>query len=133
MPCVLHTQGYIVGCGLSGCATSTLSFLSQLRAASATSAHTPADVAPAAFLYFACSAGITGLCTLSFSLLTRLKYSRMKLEPYVASEWRMLRVASCCAESGQRVLSRHCMHAAALCVCCGVWHVWRTTPATARH
>jgi hypothetical protein len=80
-------QGYIVGCGLSGCATSLLSFLSQLRAAgSGAAAHTPEDVAPAAFLYFACSAGITGLCTLSFSLLTRLKYSRMKLEPYLASE-----------------------------------------------
>jgi hypothetical protein len=84
LSCVL--QGYIVGCGLSGCATSTLSFLSQLRADSSASSHAPKDVAPAAFLYFAASSGITGSCVLAFFLLIRLKYSRVKLGPYLASK-----------------------------------------------
>lgn len=79
-------QGYIVGCGLSGCATSALSFLSQLRADSSASSHAPKDVAPAAFMYFAASSGITGSCVLAFFLLIRLKYSRLKLGPYLASE-----------------------------------------------
>lgn len=79
-------QGYIVGCGLSGCATSTLSFLSQLRADSSTGSHTPKDVAPAAFLYFAASAGMTCACVLAFYMLGRLKYSRIKLGPYLASK-----------------------------------------------
>jgi hypothetical protein len=86
--CAGLLQGYIVGCGLSGCATSALSFLSQLRADSSASSHAPKDVAPAAFMYFAASAGITGSCVLAFFLLIRLKYSRLKLGPYLASESR---------------------------------------------
>lgn len=82
----LLLQGYIVGCGLSGCATSTLSFVAQLRADSSASSHAPKDVAPAAFSYFAASAGITGSCVLAFFLLIRLKYSRIKLGPYLASK-----------------------------------------------
>jgi hypothetical protein len=80
-------QGFVVGAGLSGCATSLLSFFSQLEAAGGGGQRTPADVAPAAFVYFGAAAAISGLCILCFSLLTRLKYSRTKLGPYLASRY----------------------------------------------
>jgi hypothetical protein len=78
----------VVGAGLSGCATSALSLLAQLQASSTGEGgqRTAADVAPAAFLYFGAAAAITGLCVVCFSMLTRLKYSRAKLGPYLASE-----------------------------------------------
>jgi hypothetical protein len=82
-------QGFVVGAGLSGCATSALSLLAQLQASSTGEGgqRTAADVAPAAFLYFGAAAAITGLCIVCFSMLTRLKYSRAKLGPYLASEF----------------------------------------------
>ncbi|WIA37582.1 hypothetical protein OEZ86_014488 [Tetradesmus obliquus] len=83
----IYIQGFVVGAGLSGCATSTLSLLAQLKASSSGEGgqRTAADVAPAAFLYFGAAAAITGLCAVCFSLLTRLSYARAKLGPYLAS------------------------------------------------
>lgn len=43
-------------------------------------------MAPAAFVYFGAAAAIIGLCIMCFSMLTRLKYSRVKLGPYLASK-----------------------------------------------
>jgi hypothetical protein len=54
-------------------------------------------VAPAAFLYFGAAAAITGLCILCFSMMTRLKYSRAKLGPYLASEFADRFVVGCIA------------------------------------
>lgn len=79
-------QGYIVGAGLSGCATSLMSLLSQLQASSGGDSRTPADVAPAALVYFGSAAAITAVCCMSYALLTRLEYSRAKLGPYLASK-----------------------------------------------
>ncbi|KAF8065938.1 hypothetical protein HT031_002999 [Scenedesmus sp. PABB004] len=83
----IYIQGFVVGAGLSGCATSTLSLLSQLSAKSSGAGGQPTagDVAPAAFVYFGSASLMTGLCILCFSLLTKLKYSRAKLGPYLAS------------------------------------------------
>eukprot|EP00882_Tetradesmus_deserticola_P012330 GHRQ01013069.1.p1 GENE.GHRQ01013069.1~~GHRQ01013069.1.p1 ORF type:complete len:546 (+),score=187.19 GHRQ01013069.1:592-2229(+) len=83
----IYIQGFVVGAGLSGCATSTLSLLAQLKASSSGEGgqRTPADVAPAAFIYFGAAAAITGLCVVAFSMLTKLAYSRAKLGPYLAS------------------------------------------------
>jgi hypothetical protein len=65
-----------------------MSLLAQLKASSTGEGgqRTAADVAPAAFLYFGAAAAMIGLCLVCFSMLTRLKYSRAKLGPYLASE-----------------------------------------------
>eukprot|EP00878_Enallax_costatus_P018220 GHUV01019173.1.p1 GENE.GHUV01019173.1~~GHUV01019173.1.p1 ORF type:complete len:374 (+),score=44.08 GHUV01019173.1:356-1477(+) len=62
-----------------------MSLLSQLQASSGGGSRTPADVAPAALVYFGSAAAITAVCCVSYTLLTRLEYSRAKLGPYLAS------------------------------------------------
>jgi hypothetical protein len=80
-------QGYVVGAGLSGVGTSTLSFVSQLSASSDEGGERdPSDVALAGALYFGAAAAIILLCTFCYSALTRLEYSRVRLLPYMAGE-----------------------------------------------
>lgn len=83
----LLVQGFVAGAGVSGVATSLLSFFSQLEATGdQEGARSAADVAPAACTYFAAAAAITGLCVLCYSALSKLEYSRVRLAPYLASE-----------------------------------------------
>lgn len=85
----IYIQGFVVGAGLSGVGTSVLSFITQLRAKEAEAAsagsRTPAEVAPAAFAYFAASASVTALCVMAFTMLGRLEYSRARLAAHYAA------------------------------------------------
>lgn len=86
---LLHTQGFVVGAGLSGVATSGLSLIAQLQATSDGGGdRSAADVAPAAFTYFGAATAIIVLCVLTYMVLPRLDYSRAKLAPYLMSECR---------------------------------------------
>ena len=110
----IYIQGFVVGAGLSGVGTSVLSFVTQLRAREGDDSNDPlgvgdgvlgsvwsvlsalgvaegrtaAQVAPAAFAYFASSASITALCAIAFTLLGRLQFSRVRLAAhYAAGAW----------------------------------------------
>ncbi len=96
---------------MSGCATSLLSLLSQLASApdAAGGERGPADVAPAAAVYFGAAAAITALCIAAFSMLTRLRYSQAKLAPYLASAHHMPHAClapPCCA--APNLSNTHC-------------------------
>jgi hypothetical protein len=98
----IYIQGFVVGAGLSGVGTSALSFITQLRAREGPAEEgggallravlrdsfgerTPAEVAPAAFAYFAAAASVTALCAVAFTLLGRLEYSRARLVAHYAA------------------------------------------------
>ncbi|KAI8465261.1 MAG: hypothetical protein J3K34DRAFT_525488 [Monoraphidium minutum] len=88
----IYIQGFTVGAGLSGVGTSVLSFITQLRATEGPAAgdtvlreRTPAQVAPAAFAYFAAAASVTALCAGAFTLLARLEFSRARLAAHYAA------------------------------------------------
>jgi uncharacterized membrane protein YgcG len=91
----IYIQGYVVGAGLSGVATSVLSLAAQFAAdegdAGEGGARTAADVAPAAAVYFAAAAAIVALCACCYHLLGRLEYSRSRLAPYAAAQARAAR------------------------------------------
>jgi len=91
----IYIQGFVVGAGLSGVGTSVLSFITQLRATEADddaptlhlhdAGRTAAQVAPAAFAYFASAASVTALCAVAFTLLGRLEFSRVRLAAHYAA------------------------------------------------
>lgn len=78
----LLLQGTVSGIALGGVAVSLLSFVSQLRSAAGGSdaaTPTPADVAPAAFTYFAAAAAIVAMCMAGCAALERLPFARYYL------------------------------------------------------
>lgn len=86
----IYIQGFFTGAGLSGVGTSVLSFITQLRATEEDSGgdaggRTAAEVAPAAFAYFACAASVTALCAIAFTMLARLEFSRARLAGHYAA------------------------------------------------
>lgn len=78
-------QGVVSGIAVGGLVTSSLSFVSQLRAQGAAAAgggdepQTAADVAPAAFSYFSASAAVIGACIAGYWSIPWLPYGRYKL------------------------------------------------------
>lgn len=70
-------QGVVSGIAVGGIVTSSISFVSQLRATeNGTGAPTAADVAPAAFMYFTASAVVIAACVAGYTALPWLPYGR---------------------------------------------------------
>uniref|UniRef100_A0A7S0WNE4 Equilibrative nucleoside transporter n=1 Tax=Chlamydomonas leiostraca TaxID=1034604 RepID=A0A7S0WNE4_9CHLO len=75
-----HIRAVVSGIAIGGVVTSTLSFVSQLRAHdSGTGGPSAEDVAPAAFMYFTASACVILACIAGYSALPLLPYGRYKL------------------------------------------------------
>ena len=74
-------QGVVSGIAVGGLVTSSLSFVSQLRANSdgGDAPQTAQDVAPAAFMYFTTSACVIGACIVGYWSIPWLPYGRYKL------------------------------------------------------
>lgn len=75
----IYVQGALSGISLGGVAVSILSFVSELKASNKHSDPTSADVAPAAFLYFAVCAGVIALSIIAYLMLNVLNYAKYNI------------------------------------------------------